>query len=63
MTPAGFLAALADRVADRLGPGILKVGIDGVDGAGKTTLADRLGEVLQARGTRVVRASIDGFHK
>jgi len=62
VTPAGFLAALADRVADRLGPGILKVGIDGVDGAGKTTLADRLGEVLQARGARVIRASIDGFH-
>lgn len=62
MTPAGFLAALADRVGDRLGPGILKVGIDGVDGAGKTTLADRLGEVLQARGTRVIRAGIDGFH-
>lgn len=62
MTPAGFLAALADRVAGRLGPGILRVGIDGVDGAGKTTLADRLAEVLEARGTRVIRASIDGFH-
>lgn len=62
MSPAGFLAALADRIAGRLGFGILKVGIDGVDGAGKTTLADRLAEVLEARGTRVIRASIDGFH-
>lgn len=62
MTPAGFLAALADRIADRLGFGVLRVGIDGVDGAGKTSLADRLAQVIEARGIRVIRASIDGFH-
>lgn len=62
MTPAAFLAALAVRIGDRLGPGILKVAIDGVDGAGKTSLADRLGQVLEAQGMRVMRASIDGFH-
>lgn len=62
MTRAGFLAALADRIADRVGPGILRVGIDGVDGAGKTTLADKLAQVLEARGIRVIRSSIDGFH-
>lgn len=40
--------------------------IDGVDGAGKTTFADDLADVLRARlgpaGRRVVRASVDDFH-
>lgn len=62
MTPAGFLAALADRIAQRRAFGILRVGIDGVDGAGKTSLADNLAQVLEARGQRVIRSSIDGFH-
>ena len=39
-----------------------RVGIDGVDGAGKTVFADRLATSLEHRGTRVVRASVDGFH-
>ena len=56
MTPAGCLAALADRIVDRLDFGILRVGIDGVDGAGKTSLADKLAQVLEGRGNRVVRA-------
>lgn len=62
MTPAAFLAALADRIVARQGPGILRVGIDGVDGAGKTMLADRLAAVLEAGGTKIIRSSIDGFH-
>jgi uridine kinase len=43
--------------------GVRRVGIDGVDGAGKTMFADELGSVLTQRGTPVVRASIDGFHR
>jgi uridine kinase len=43
--------------------GVRRVAIDGVDGAGKTTLADELGDLLTGRGTTVVRASIDGFHQ
>ena len=62
MTPAAFLAALAVRIGEAAGPGILRVGIDGVDGAGKTTLADRLGQVLEAAGHKIIRSSIDGFH-
>ena len=42
MTPAAFLAALADRIAGRLGFGILKVAIDGVDGAGMRGESGRL---------------------
>ncbi|HEY9010107.1 MAG TPA: uridine kinase, partial [Devosia sp.] len=62
MTPAGFLAALADRIVERHIQSILRVGVDGVDGAGKTSLADKLAAVLEARGKHVIRASIDGFH-
>jgi uridine kinase len=38
------------------------IAIDGVDGSGKTTLADELSVVIAAFGRNVVRASIDGFH-
>lgn len=41
---------------------VTRVGIDGVDGAGKTSFADTLAEVLASRGRQVVRASIDDFH-
>jgi uridine kinase len=40
----------------------VRVAIDGVDAAGKTTLADELVAPLERLGRRVVRASIDGFH-
>ena len=40
----------------------VRVGIDGVDCSGKTTLADELVEPLQSYGRVVIRASIDGFH-
>ena len=38
------------------------VAVDGVDGAGKTVLADQLAEVLAAE-RDVARVSIDGFHR
>lgn len=65
MTPAALLAALAVRIRERsgTGSGIFRVGIDGVDGAGKTTFADRLAQVLEAIGVTVIRAGIDGFHQ
>lgn len=37
--------------------------IDGVDGVGKTTLADELVEPVAATGRQVIRASVDGFHR
>ncbi len=40
----------------------VRVGIDGVDAAGKTTLADELVAPLGAAGRPVVRAGIDSFH-
>jgi uridine kinase len=38
------------------------VAIDGIDAAGKTTMADELAELLERAGVAVLRASIDGFH-
>src|SRR5262245_7815760 len=43
-------------------PDVLRVGIDGVDGAGKTTFADELAAVLAPSGRSLVRAGVDGFH-
>lgn len=61
---AELLRDLAGRVPDpaRRGRPVL-VGVDGVDGSGKTVLADELAEALTARGRAVVRASADGFHR
>ena len=39
-----------------------RVGIDGVDGSGKTTLADELVAPVRRLGRTVIRASVDGFH-
>jgi len=40
----------------------VRVGIDGVDGSGKTVFADELGEALRDAGRSVVRISVDDFH-
>jgi uridine kinase len=39
------------------------VGVDGIDGAGKSTLADELACGIAATGRVAVRASIDSFHR
>ena len=70
MTPQRrrLLHALADAVP---APGVpegsgepdgVRVAVDGVDGAGKSTLVDELAEQLRARGRPVVRVSADDFH-
>ena len=41
---------------------MLRVAIDGVDGAGKTMFANELAVHLQHQGRRTIRASADGFH-
>lgn len=52
---------LAARVSALARPAL--VAVDGVDGAGKTSFADELAEVLRTAGTRVVRVSVDAFHR
>ncbi len=58
--------ALLDRLAGRLdrqpARPALRVAVDGVDGAGKTTFADELAGILRGRGRTVIRAGADGFH-
>jgi len=53
------LAADINRLASN---GVIRVGIDGVDGAGKTTFANEIDEELELLGRTVIRASVDGFH-
>lgn len=40
-----------------------RVAVDGVDGAGKTHLAQELAAVLRSMGRTFIGASIDGFHR
>jgi uridine kinase len=60
--PQEVLDTVARAVSGTTTSGVTRVAIDGVDGAGKTHFADELGEVLQALGRSVIRASVDGFH-
>lgn len=61
-TRSEVLDQLADQIATIQPDPFIRVGVDGFDGAGKTTFATELGEVLSARGMTVVRAGIDNFH-
>jgi uridine kinase len=53
---------LAEAIAAIRRPHPVRVAIDGVDAAGKTSLAGELVEPLRQRGRPVIRASMDGFH-
>lgn len=44
-------------------PHPVRVAIDGIDAAGKTTLADELAGQIRQSGRTVLRASVDGFHR
>jgi uridine kinase len=43
-------------------PHPIRVAIDGIDGSGKTQLADELKVPIEQQSRRVIRASIDSFH-
>lgn len=57
-----ILRGLASRIAAIRPPHPVRVAIDGIDAAGKTTLADELAPAIERHGRPVIRASIDGFH-
>jgi len=61
MRRSELLELLAGLLLERESPHPLRVAIDGPDGAGKTTLADELAELLAGK-RPVIRAGIDGFH-
>ncbi len=58
----GFLDALSNKVLEVKRSHPVRIGIDGVDGSGKTTLANRLADTLTLRGDSIIRATIDSFH-
>jgi uridine kinase len=57
-----LLSKLAAAISAPQLPHPTRVAIDGVDGVGKTTLADELVAHVSRTGRKVIRASIDGFH-
>jgi uridine kinase len=59
---ASLLSRLAAVIVALHPTRIIRVAIDGVDGAGKTTLADALAPVVAAQGRPTIRASVDDFH-
>lgn len=54
---------LATYLLDLSCPHPLRAAIDGVDAAGKTTLAGALAARMKTSGRQIIRASIDGFHR
>lgn len=63
MDRAALVAQLADRVRTAVARREAPVGIDGVDGAGKTVLAEEVVARLNAEGVPAWRVSLDGFHR
>ncbi len=62
MTRNELIAALGKDLLSLPQNRPLRVAVDGIDAAGKTTLADELAEWLIAAGRPVLRSSIDRFH-
>lgn len=56
---ASALKWLRSQIRARVGRTL--VGVDGVDGAGKTTFADELAELLRESGLEVIRISMDDY--
>jgi uridine kinase len=55
-----LIATVADTVA-ALGPGALRVAVDGLTGVGKTSFGHELAAALRAAGRATMRASMDDF--
>jgi len=64
ITPVTTLQrALRDEVRHGYPAGRILLGVDGIDGAGKTVFADGFAEAFAEEGVAVYRASIDDFHR
>jgi uridine kinase len=59
---AQVLEALGQELRDQRMTHPLRVAIDGITAAGKSTLAGELATAIRSRGRRVVRLSMDDFH-
>jgi uridine kinase len=56
------LRYIADIILELPTVHVSRVGIDGVDGAGKTMFGDELSRLLAMSGRSIIRASVDSFH-
>jgi uridine kinase len=56
------LCSIADTILRLPAAPVARVGIDGVDGAGKSMFGDELAALLAASGRAIIRASVDAFH-
>src|SRR5262245_47100436 len=63
MSLASFYNRLATMIDSVRTDHPVRVAVDGVDAAGKTTLANVLVKPLSQLGREVIRASVDGFHR
>lgn len=57
-----MLVEIAASVAELHPDRVIRVGVDGVDGAGKTTFADEVAAAITLWGRPTIRAGVDGFH-
>lgn len=57
----GAIEAIGTALIERAAARPLRVAIDGIDAAGKTTLSRELGRYLKSQGQTVIRASADDF--
>src|SRR5215471_15901933 len=60
-TRGELLSRLAEAVRSVTVAHPTRVAVDGIPGAGKTTLADELAVVLRAQGRQVIRATVEDF--
>ena len=58
-----LLRGLRDEVRRTYRAGRVILGVDGLDGSGKSTFADAFADVFAEDGASVFRASMDGFHR
>ncbi|MFI1621727.1 hypothetical protein ACH4VT_32870 [Streptomyces lydicus] len=56
------IGRIADHIADRRPGHPLRVAVDGITAAGKTTLARALATAVGERGRAAIHLSMDGFH-
>lgn len=62
MNRANLIDYLVKRISSLERPHPIRVAIDGIDAAGKSTLAGEMGESLSMINRPVIRSTVDGFH-
>ena len=62
MTGPGVFGALAEEICRRRLGHPVRVAVDGITAAGKTTFADHLADQVRSHGRPALRVSMDGFH-